>query len=266
MLTRILLYLIIFFVLMHGYVKLIETKTVFFPTKNIIVTPQFIDLAYKNIYLTTKDGLKINGWFLPDNQARYTLLFLHGNAGNIGDRLDKLEILKKAKLNILIIDYRGYGNSQGSPSEQAVYIDAQAAYDYLIKEEKIDPQEIILYGESLGCAVAIDLASKVKAKALVVEGGFSSGKDMAKIMYPLLPGFFFRHKLDSLAKIKEVKVAKLFMHSKNDEVVPLKLAKKLFDYAPEPKEFIELIGGHNDAFLDSREQYISSIISFIERL
>ena len=264
--TRVLLYLVLIFVLMQGYVRLIETRSLFFPNRTILVTPEFIDIPYEDLYITTADGIKFNGWFLTERDARYTLLFLHGNAGNIGDRLDKLEILRKAALNIFIIDYRGYGKSQGSPSEQGVYTDALAAYGYLINERKINPQEIILYGESLGSAVAIDLAAKERIKALIVEGAFSSGEDMAKIIYPLVPRFFFRGKLDSLAKIKEIKAAKLIIHSRNDEVVPIKLSRKLFDNARGPKEFIELIGGHNDAFLDSRQEYISSIISFIERL
>ena len=102
---------------MQGYVKLIETRSLFFPSKDILLTPEFIDASYQDVYLITSDSIKINGWFLADKDARYTLLFFHGNAGNIGDRLDKLEILKKIPLNIFIIDYRGYGKSQGSPSE-----------------------------------------------------------------------------------------------------------------------------------------------------
>jgi len=128
------------------------------------------------------------------------------------------------------------------------------------------PDKIIIYGESLGTAVAIDLASKNKTIGIILEGAFSSGKDMAKRIYPFMPLFFFSNIFDSLSKIKKVKVKKLFIHSKNDEIVPYDLARKLYESSPQPKIFVDIIGGHNTAFIDSRDRYISSIKDFIANL
>lgn len=249
-----------------GYVKLIERYQVFFPSKEVDFHPALIDLSFEDIYIKTEDRLTLNGWFIPSSSAKYTLLFLHGNGGNIGHRLEKLRLILRAynQLNILIIDYRGYGRSQGHPSERGIYLDAQAAYDYLLSQRNINPEEIILYGESLGTTVAIDLASKSKVKALILEGGFSSGQDMAKILYPFLPGFLFTGKFDSLRKITKTSVDKLFIHGIDDQVVPFSLGKKLYQAATGNKQLVELSGGHNSIFMDSQDKYLSSITTFIK--
>jgi fermentation-respiration switch protein FrsA (DUF1100 family) len=251
---------------LFGYVKYIENKGIFYPVKEVEFDPSYIRLAFEDVYISTKDGFKINGWFIPSSNASYTILFCHGNAGNIGHRLDKINLLHGIGLNIFILDYRGYGRSQGKPSENGFYLDAQAAYDYLVNNRKIDPKKIILYGESIGTAVAIDLAAKVEVKAFIVEGAFSSGKDMAKRIYPFLPPLIFSNRFDSSAKIKKISAEKLFIHSREDEIVPLALAMKLYSFADAPKQFIEIYGGHNTAFLDAKEKYIFSIKSFIDNL
>lgn len=254
------------FGLIIGYVKYIESQGIFFPVREIEFSPDFMNLSFEDVYIKTEDNIKINSWFIPSSNAKYTILFCHGNAGNLTDRLDKINLLYGLGLNIFIIDYRGFGRSQGRPSENGLYLDAKAAYAYLVNHRNISPEQIILYGESLGTAVVINLASEVKIRALMVEGAFSRGKDMAKKIYPFLPSFLFSNKFDSLTKIKKVEAPKLFIHSRNDEIVSFSLAKKLYDTAPEPKHFVEITGGHNTAFLDSKERYISSIASFIGQL
>jgi len=263
---KVILYIIIAIVLLFGYAKFIELRGIFFPVKEIKLTPRFINLPFEDIYILTKDGLKINGWFIPNDNAKHTLFFCHGNAGNIANRLDKIAMLHRLGVNVFIIDYRGFGRSQGRPSEKGIYLDAQAAYDYLTANRKIKPEAIILYGESLGSAVVINLASEVKILALIAEGAFSSGKDMAKEIYPFLPAHLFSYKFDSLTKIKRVSAAKLFIHSIADEVVPFRLAQKIFSTAGEPKHFVQLNGGHNTAFLDYPGEYSGAIISFINTL
>lgn len=263
---KIIVYLVLGFGLILGYIKYIELKGIFYPDKNIEFTPAWINLSFEDVYIQTEDKVKINAWFIHQNNAKYTLLFCHGNAGNIGHRLDKLLLLKDIGLNVFIIDYRGYGKSQGRPSENGLYLDAQAGYDYLVKTRHIVPEQIILYGESLGTAVVIDLASKAEIKGLIIEGSFSCGRDVAKSIYSILPSFLFSNQFNSLAKIKGVTAPKLFIHSANDEIIPLDLAKKLYRVTPEPKYFVEINGDHNNAFLDSREKYTSSISAFMERL
>lgn len=263
---RIIAYIFVGFVLILGYIKYIERHAIYYPAKDIEATPKVINLSFEDVYIKTTDNLKINGWFIPYDDAKYTLLFLHGNAGNIGHRLDKIGLLRGIGLNIFIIDYRGYGRSTGRPSEKGCYLDAKAAHDYLLNIRKVSGEQIILYGESLGTGVAVNLAAESPVKAIILEGAFSCGRDMARTIYPFLPAFLFCDSFNSLERIKRVKAAKLFLHSTDDEVVPLTLARKLFDYAPEPKFFAHFRGRHNDAFLDSRNGYLSAIASFINKL
>lgn len=260
------IYAVILIVFIVGYVKYIENRVIFYPMKDIEFTPERAGLAFEDVYLTAKDGIKINAWFIPKDQARYTILFCHGNAGNIGHRLEKIMLLHKLHLNVFIIDYRGYGRSQGRPSERGLYLDAQAAYDYLVNQRQIRPEEIILFGESLGCAAVIDLGARSRIGGLIVEGAFTRGRDMAKRIYPFLPAFLFSDNFNNLAKIRKIKAPKLFIHSKNDEIVPFDLARRLYQATSPPKQFAELIGGHNSVFSDSQEKYTSAIASFIEKL
>ena len=263
---RTIAYILLAVAILAVYVRYIESRSIFFPMKRIEFTPHFVNLAYEDVYIMTADNVKINGWFFPKDNAKYTMLFCHGNAGNIGHRLEKIIMLLDIGVNVFIIDYRGYGNSKGKPSEKGIYLDAKAGYDYLVNTRKVQAENIILYGESIGAAAAIDLASKVKVGALITEEAFSNAVDMAKRIYPFLPSLLFSVRLDSLTKIKNVEAPKLIIHSINDEIVPFDLGKKLYDAAKEPKQFAEIIGGHNTAFLDSKEKYISSIASFIKGL
>lgn len=248
------------------YAKYLETKSLFFPLKGLQTSPAEIGLTFQDVYLTTEDNIKIHGWFIPFQGAKYTLLFCHGNAGNISTRLDKILVLRQAKVNIFIIDYRGYGLSSGKPKELGIYLDAQAGYDYLINKRDLSLEQIILYGESLGVAVIIDLASREKVGGLIAEGAFSSGKDIGKIFYPYVPEFILPNIFNSLGKIKNIKVPKLFLHSADDEVIPIKLGKKLYQAALEPKYFAELSGGHNSIYFDSKDKYLLSIIVFLDKL
>jgi len=243
-----------------------EARGIFYPNKQVKFTPKDINAAFSDIYIKTQDNITLNGWFLPYDNSKYTFIFLHGNAGNIGNRLNKIKLLQEAKCNIFIIDYRGYGRSKGQPDESGFYYDAKAAYEYLLNARGIAPNQIILYGESMGAAIAIDLAAKSELKAIILEGAFSSGNDMAKIIFPFFPVFIFSDKFNSLKKINSIKIAKLFIHAKEDEIVPIRLAKKLFDAAPEPKTFTELNGSHNESFLSAENKYLLAIKSFLNNM
>jgi len=258
--------LLLFLLVLFIYAKYIEFKGVYYPSKNIEYFPSAAGLSFEDIYISTEDGVKINGWFIPNPGAKYTLLLFHGNAGNIGNRVDKINLLSRIGLNVFIIDYRGFGRSQGRANEAGLYRDAQASYAYLLNTRKIKPELIIAYGESLGTAVAIDLAVKKELKALIIEGGFSRGRDMAGKIYPFFPKFIFSNSFDSMNKVRKIEAAKLFIHTPSDEVVPFRLARRLYDSAAFPKEFIEISGSHGMAFLDSKERYVSSIAEFIKNL
>lgn len=258
--------LIIAFILVFFYLRYFEKKNLYFPLRTIEATPKDIGLNYENVTFTTKDGVRLSGWFIPANPSRATLIFCHGNAGNISHRLEKIKIFINLNLDVLIFDYRGYGMSKGSPSENGLYLDAEVVYDYLINVKNIPPQKTIVFGESLGSAVAVDLAYKHDLAGVIVEGGFTSVKDMAKRIFPFIPAFIYASKFDSLEKIKNIKSPKLIFHSVDDEIVPFEFGEKLFHTAAKPKEFVKIRGGHNDAFFISQEVVVSKIDEFISRI
>jgi len=264
--VRLVGYAILFCCLLFIFIKYQEQKGIYYPAREINLFPSGVNLDFKDIYLVSADKLKINAWYIPFPKAKFTLLFCHGNAGNLMDRLDKIKLLHNVGLSIFIFDYRGFGRSQGRPDEKGIYLDAQAAYEYLVNSLKLKPAEIILYGESLGSAVVIDLARLRQVKGLIIEGGFSSGKDMAAKIYPFIPGFIFSNIFDSISKIRNIHAPILFIHGRDDEIVPLNLAYKLYRQANAPKEFLEFPGNHNTFFLDSWREVISRISAFIHKL
>jgi fermentation-respiration switch protein FrsA (DUF1100 family) len=233
--------------------------------KELEYSPQEFGLAYEEVFFRTSDNVEINGWFLPAKDAHYTVLFCHGNAGNISHRLEKLKFFHDLTCNVFIFDYRGYGRSRGRPSEKGLYQDVKGAYDYLLSQ-KITPEKIVGYSESIGGAVIIDLASKQKLGGLIIDSAFTNSEDMVKLIYPFLPYWVFSSRWDSLNKIKSVTAPKLIIHSINDEIVPYKLGVKLYDFAPQPKEFLQIRGGHNSCFFESKDILREKIAGFLKRL
>jgi fermentation-respiration switch protein FrsA (DUF1100 family) len=221
----------------------------------------------QDVWLTTADGVRIHAWFVPaETNAKLTVLFCHGNAGNIADRLDKLEILNGLGVDVLIFDYRGYGRSEGRPNEHGTYRDAQAAYEHLTKTMNREPRSVIAYGESLGAAIAVDLAAKAPLGGVILEEPFTSVVDVGRGMFPFLPvRWLVRNKYDTLSKIGRVHAPLLILHSRDDEYFPMRHAERLLTAAAEPKRLVELRGGHNDAFLVSAETYRSALRDFFNR-
>ncbi len=260
------IYVFIAVIFLSAYFRYFEYRSVYFPTKEIEFTPRVIGLSYEDIYLDTEDGAKLNAWLIPAGGSEYTILFCHGNGGNISHRLEKILILNQLGLDVFIFDYRGYGKSSGRPSERGLYRDAHAVHNYLISEKRILPERVILYGESLGGAVAVDLAAKKSVRALIIESAFTSAKDMAKAIYPFLPAFFISYKFNTLANVKHIDAPKLIIHSRNDEIVPFRQSIKLLQASPEPKKHLVLMGSHNTCYADSRALYISGIRDFLKTL
>ena len=175
-------------------------------------------------------------------------------------------MLHELNLDILIYDYRGYGMSKGSPSETGLYLDADAMYEFLMNEKGHTPDQIIAYGESLGGAVAVELARSHALRGLILEGSFSSIKDIAKHYFPFIPSFILKTRYDSRGRINDITVPKLIMHSIDDEIIPFKYGVALFEASAGPKKFIILKGGHNDSFLNSREEYLLAIKAFLSEI
>ncbi len=249
-------------VILFFIIRFFEQKSLYYPFSAVEITPKDIGLDYEDVHIATKDGVDIHGWFIPAKEPEGALLFSHGNGGNISHRLEKLQMLHELNLDILIYDYRGYGKSRGKPSEQGLYLDAQVTLDYLIHEKRYEPDHIIAYGESLGGAVAIQLAAGTELGGLIIEGSFSSIKDIARHYFPYIPSFIYKTRFDSVRKIRDIPVPKLIVHSIDDEVIPFKYGVALFEAAAEPKKFVILKGGHNDAFLVSRDLYLPEIQAF----
>ncbi len=256
------------FLVFSLYVYLNQHKMVFVPSKNISVTPDQLNLAYEEINILVSKTEKIICWYLPaqnQSDSTKTVLFCQGNGGNISHRLLTAEFFVKRNINILLLGYRGYGESDGKPSEQNIYEDARAGFDWLVNEKSIDKKNIIIFGRSLGGVPAIDLAMNVDCKGLIVESSFTSAVDMGKIMFPMIPiGLLMRYKLNSIDKIDKVNCPVLITHSKTDEMIPFSMSEQLYEKANEPKKFFILEGGHNDrGYLDdpSYQQAILDIIN-----
>ena len=242
-----------------------QARLVFYPSRTLGQTPADIKLDYEDVFLQGRDAVEIHGWWLPAKNARATLLFLHGNAGNISHRLDSLKIFHDLGLATLIIDYRGYGKSRGKPSEQGTYLDAMAAWRYLTEHKDIKPQRIIIFGRSLGGAVAAWLAANTAAAGLILESTFTSISDVGRQHYPYLPvNYLARIHYPSIDRIDKINAPLLSIHSREDEIIPYRLGRALYDKAAEPKYFLEISGGHNGGFLESGRRYTGGLNRFID--
>lgn len=243
--------------------RYLESRALYFPYKTLETDPSTLGMRFEDIFFETADRRKLNGWFLPAFGSTETILFCHGNAGNISHRIDKLRFFSELGLNIFIFDYRGYGKSTGHPSEQGLYHDVNAAYQYLLGRG-IASDHIIGYGESLGGAVIIDLALRQPVKAIISESTFTNIRDMVAAHYPIIPPQILVSRYDSKQKIASIKIPKLIIHSRNDEIVPFRLGQRLFESAASPKEFLEIAGDHNSGFFQSESLLHERVAGFLK--
>ncbi len=243
-----------------------ESYFVFHPIKKIERTPEDIGLNYNAVNIITEDEVTISGWWIPSSAERAVVLFCHGNAGNISHRLDTIRIFNDMGLSVFIFDYRGYGNSTGSPSEEGTYRDVEAAYKYLILNRKIKSEKIISWGRSLGGAVAAWLAANKKVKLLVLESTFTNVADVAEFHLPIAPStLMFGDCYNTRERLKTIACPVLVIHSPDDKIIPYSHGERLFKSAKGPKEFIVISGGHNSGFYISLKKYKKGIDAFISR-
>ena len=244
-----------------------QSHLVFFPQtgREIIATPAQVGLPYEDIHLQTSDGISLHGWYIPALQSRGTVLFLHGNAGNISHRLDSVQMFHRLGYSTLIFDYRGYGNSGGAPTEQGTYQDAEAAWRYLTRPRHLPSCRIVVFGESLGGSVTAWLAARQKPAALVIASGFTSVPDLGQQLYPYLPVRWLASiRYDTRENLRNVAAPVLIAHSAEDEIVPFAHGRALFAAANPPKQFLELAGGHNDGFIYMRESWVRVLGDFLD--
>ena len=241
-----------------------QPAMIFFPSRSLIETPTDWKLRYEDTTLETVDGLRLHGWFIPYQGASRVLLFFHGNAGNISHRRESVMIFHRLGLNVFIFDYRGYGASQGKPSESGLYKDGMAAWEYLVQEKGINKRQIILFGRSLGGSVAVNLAAEVQPGALILESTFSSAKDMANVVFPIISYIVpLRFEFNAVERIKRVTSPLLVMHSTEDDIIPFRLGEKIYHAAGQPKSLVKMHGDHNSGFLLSQPAYEQALGTFI---
>jgi fermentation-respiration switch protein FrsA (DUF1100 family) len=257
------------------WIYLTQSRMVYLPdlpSRDIPATPDRAGLAWEPVRLDTTDGIVLGAWFLPAEGADTALLFLHGNAGNRGHRLDSLRLFHDLGLAVLILDYRGYGDSEGAPSEAGTRRDARAGWDYLVGRRGFDPERIVIFGRSLGAAVAARLAADLVAgaappRALVLESTFTSVPDLGAEFYPWLPvRLISRLRYDTLGLMRRITSPVLVVHSPEDEIIPFAHGQRLFAAAREPKRFLALRGGHNTGYQVSREAYRDGLAAFLDTL
>ncbi|MFN5397381.1 MAG: alpha/beta hydrolase [Pseudanabaena sp.] len=255
-----------------------QSNLVFMPSKDVIETPEILSIKFENIQITTRDNVNLDSWFVPakDNDlvGKGVILFCHGNGGNISNRISYLPIFRELGLATFLFDYRGYGKSGGTPTEEGTYTDVEAAWQYLTQERQIPPQKIIIYGESLGGAIASYLAQKNSqqngndnAGGLVLASTFTSISDRAAELYPFMPiRFLSRFSYNSIDRLPSIKIPVLVIHSIDDEIIPFHHGERNFQVANQPKKLVRLRGDHNSGFLDSLETYRNGVNEFIQSI
>ena len=242
-----------------------EEKNLYIPDKKVTLTPANIELNYEDFYFKTEDEQSLNGWFVPAKGAIVTVLFCAGRSGNLSDTLPHIKLFNRMGLNVFAFDYRGYGNSSGSPGEQGLYKDVRAAYDCLITRKDIDKDKIVVYGKSLGAPVAADLCLTRKVAALILEGGFPSLRTYVSDMGGFLPTeWLVSEKFDTISRVKKIHIPKLIVHGMDDDVVPFSEGRFIFNEAALPKEFLPYDGGHDDDIYVTSNTYKNKLNKFFQ--
>jgi len=247
----------------------LQPHVLYQPSRDLQATPLDIGLSYDEVSFTTSDGVELSGWYVPGNSSKGIILFCHGNAGNIGGRLEYLKIFHRLGFDTFIFDYRGFGRSEGETTEKGTYRDIEAAMDHLIKNRNVSKDELIIYGRSLGGAIAIHHARYHTPKMLIIDSSFTSYR---KISTEVLSGFLLpipvkwlaRFDYNSINDIGKIDCPVLVIHSSDDEMIPYSHGKELYKNANEPKRFITISGTHNEGFLTS-ENYENGLSDFLEK-
>lgn len=244
-----------------------EERLIFFPDRYPAGDWQPARIRFEDAAFETADGVKLHGWYCPVDQPKAVAIFSHGNAGNITNRADEIELWQRhLHVSVFIYDYRGYGRSEGKPNEVGVYEDARAAYRWLHEQKGIPADEIVLRGESIGSAVSLQLALEVPHRALILESPFTSAVEMGQITMPWLPvRLLMRNRFDSIGKIGNYHGPVLVTHGTRDSIVPFQMGQRLFDAANEPKRFYAVRGAdHNDVPFVGGLAYFRAIGEFLE--
>ena len=227
----------------------VQGRLVYHPVRELAATPHDLGLAYDEVELTAADGVRLHAWVMRGSASAPWVLHCHGNAGNLSYHLQSLRPLVRMGCSVLMFDYRGYGKSEGAPSEEGLYRDAEAAWRYLTEQRHVDPAGIVVYGESLGGGVASWLASRHTPRALVLQSTFTSVPDMGRLLYPWLPiRLLCRHRFASVERVASIACPTLHLHDPRDEVIPYRVGRRLYEVSASssyPRRWLDITGGHN---------------------
>jgi len=255
--------LLVVWFLCGAILYLAQDWLIFPASPDVFRDPSSEGWPYENVELTVA-GETTEAWYLPMDNAPATVLFSHGNAGNLANRIEAIRCFRELGLSVLAYDYGGYGNSTGKTSEARCYADARAAWQWLTEEAGVAPANIVIAGRSLGSAIAARLATEVNAAAVILESTFTSLPDMAWRQYPFYPmRWLVRHRFDTLALMSEIKEPVLIVHSPDDDIVPYDMGQTLFDAANPPKSFLEIVGDHNHGFMAAGAGYTEGLRAFL---
>jgi len=234
--------------------------------RELLASPADIGLAYEDVNFEAADGVALHGWFVPADGAIGTVIIFHGNAGNISHRLDTLRIFNALGLESFIFDYRGYGQSDGRPTEPGTYLDAEAAWEHVTETRGIAPERVLLFGRSLGGAIAARQATVATPAALIVESAFTSAPELAAQLYPIFPvRLLARLDYGTQRFLREGDAPVLVIHSRDDDIVPFSHGQALLETAGDRGTLLELRGDHNTGFLVSGQTYLEGLETFISR-
>jgi len=262
--VRIVIIIIGAYIIFTGFLFVSQSHYIYYPERILSADPGSIGLYFESVSFETTDRVKLSGWYIPSESASGVILFCHGNAGNISHRLDSIRIFHQLGLDVFIFDYRGYGQSEGKPTEQGTYKDAEAAWRYLIEERQVSPNKIIVFGRSIGGAIASWLAQSQTPGALILESTFTSLPDIAATLYPYVPvRLLLRFKYNTAEYLARINCPVLIVHSRDDEIMPFSHGWRLFEMAKKPKEFLEITGSHNEGFIISGRHYEEGLNTFI---
>lgn len=264
-LILVILFFVSAYIVFALYLFFWQARLVYQPEATISATPDQRGLKYEEVDLNTEDGVRLHGWYIPCESARGVVLFCHGNSGNISHRLEMLGILHRLHYATFIFDYRGYGKSEGVPSELGTYRDVDSAWRYLVEQREWNPEQIVILGRSLGGAIAAWLAARVAPRALVIESSFRSLPDLASDLYPAVPvRWITRIRYPTQQWLANVKCPLLLIHSVHDELIPFEHSQALFaGYSGAAKELVSIRGRHDDGFLHSGGTYESGLRNFL---
>jgi uncharacterized protein len=270
-LAMFLFYLFVAYVLLLIVVRLFERRMVFFPDYPSRLEGDWHPraLAPEDVWLTASDGAKLHAWWISHPAAKFTFLAFHGNASNIANREETYEFLRDTPANVLALEYRGYGHSEGKPSEAGFYLDADAAYRFLVDTKRVDPKSILSFGQSLGTAVAVDLAAHHKVGGVILEAPLPSASRAARKIFWFLPGLslFVYSQFDSISKLKQITAPVMVVQCTHDPVLPFQFGQEVYEAAPSPKRFLRIEGEcHEESSLIAPVQYRSALKQFLALL